>query len=174
MSGTSTPLHSHIGFSVRHAAIARVRGVFTDITATAIIDQDINQSEIDVAIQVASIDTQIEARDKHLRSEDFFNVKKYPTMTFVSTSFNLDGEDLTLVGDLTLRGVTKSVELKGTFNGVVDDHMDTTRFGASLTGEISRKDFGVYWNAPLVSGGFAVGDTISLNLEVEFTAPEAH
>ncbi len=165
--------HSTVGFAVRHAAVSKVRGAFNDIEGVANVAENVNDSTVEATIKVASIDTRIEARDEHLRSADFFDVEQYPTIDFKSTSFNLEGDKLTIAGDLTLHGVTKPIELSGEFGGAVVDQNGQTRFGASLEGKISRKEFGMTWSATVEAGGALVGDKVALHLDVEFVQAEA-
>lgn len=167
------PAHSSIGFVVRHAGISKVRGGFHDVTAQLEAAENISDSVLKAEIQVASIDTGIEARDNHLRSADFFDVEQYPTLTFTSTSFEINGEDLTIEGELTLHGTTKPVTLTGEFGGVAVDAMGTTRTGASVSTTISRKEFGMTWNAAIEAGGVMVSDKVVINIDAEFVAPEA-
>lgn len=165
--------HSSIGFVVRHAGISKVRGGFHDVAAQLEVAENIADSVLTAEVQVASVDTGIEARDNHLRSADFFDVENYPTLSFKSTSFTIDGEDITIKGELTLHGTTKPVTLTGEFGGVATDHSGTTRTGASVSTKISRKEFGMTWNAAIEAGGVMVSDNVTINIDVEFTAPEA-
>lgn len=159
--------HSEVGFSVRHLAVAKVKGQFESFEGTITIAEDPLQSAVEASIDLASITTRDKQRDEHLRSSDFFNVEANPKMTFRSTSVTPSGSDYTLVGDLTIKDVTKPVELDLEFNGVSPDPWGGTRAGFSATGEINRKDFGIDFNIPLDGGGFVIGDKIKLVLEVE-------
>ena len=127
----------------------------------------------EVAIESASITTGNDQRDGHLRSADFFDVENKPEITFHSTSIQLGGGEGTITGELTINGVTRTVELDTEFNGVVVDAFETTRAGFEATTTISRKDFGLTWNAAIEAGGVLVSDKVVLNLDVAFTAPQA-
>jgi len=163
------PLHSEISFTVKHLMITKVRGVFEKFDVTIVTGEDIDDSTINATIDVASVNTGVAARDNHLRTSDFFLVDEYPTMTFVSTSFDGDIEsgDFTVTGDLTLRGVTKPVTLKGEFGGVIKDSHGNTKAGASATAKINRHDFGVSYNAALEAGGMTLGDDVTITLDLE-------
>ena len=169
LSGTYTidPAHSRIGFVARHAMVTKVRGSFNDVSGTVVADaENPSKSSVDVTIQVASIDTRNPDRDGHLRTNDFLDAEKYPTITFVSTAARLDGQDLALTGDLTIRGVTKSVTIDFEFQGAATDPFGNHRLGFEGTHTISRQDYGITWNAPLETGGVLVGDKIVLEFEL--------
>jgi polyisoprenoid-binding protein YceI len=157
-SGTWTvdPSHSRVEFSIRHMGIASIRGSFADFDA--VIDGG-DEPRISGAIRVASVDTRDEARDGHLQSPDFFDAERYPEMTFASTRFD-DGK---VVGDLTIRGITREVELAATITGAGTDPWGNERLGIELDGEIDRHEFGVSWNTPLPTGGLLLGDTVRLS-----------
>lgn len=159
--------HTTAEFSVRHLMVTKVRGRFTDITGLMTIADDASESSVDVVIGTASVTTGDEARDAHLRSKDFLDVDTYPSMTFTSTSVTGEGSDYTVLGDLTLHGVTKPVELALEFNGVSADPWGGTRAGFSAETEINRKDFGVDLSMPLDGGGVVVGDKVKIQIEVE-------
>ena len=168
--------HSEIGFSVRHAGISKVRGRFTDATAEARVRDSLADASLHATVKTASFDSGDANRDAHVRGADFFDVEKYPEMTFRATSVEGDGEDYTLTGDLTIKGITKPVELEVEFTGVAVDPFGATRAGFSAESEISRKDFGLTWNAALETGGFLVSDKVKINLEaalVKQTEPVA-
>lgn len=156
-SGTWTvdPSHSRVEFSIRHMGIASIRGSFADFDA--VIDGG-GEPRISGAIRVASVDTRDEARDGHLQSPDFFDAERHPEMTFASTRF--DGGKV--VGDLTIRGVTREVELDASVTGAGTDPWGNERLGIELEGEIDRNEFGVSWNTPLPTGGLLLGDTVRL------------
>ena len=156
--------HSEVGFTVRHAGITKVRGTFEQVDAQLVIADNIADSTIKATAQIASVNTNNADRDGHLRSADFFDADAHATMAFESTSFDLDGEDLTIAGNLTI---------KGEFTGAVVDAFGVTRAGASVSATISRKDFGITWNAAVEAGGVLVSDKVVINLDVAFTAPEA-
>ena len=163
--------HSELGFTVRHLAISKVRGAFKTFDVTA----ETNESGLSVqaSIDVASVDTNQAQRDDHLRTSDFFKVDEFPTATFTSTDVAVDGDDFTIVGDLTLRGVTKSITLKGELGGVVTDGYGQKKAGASFTTKIDRKDFGVNWNAALEAGGMTLGDDVTISGEVQLVLQPA-
>ena len=160
--------HSEVAFQVRHL-LSKVRGRFTDFAGT--IDFDESQpghSRVDVTIQAASIDTAEPDRDKHLRSADFFEVDKYPVLAFKSISVaHRGGESYEVVGNLTIHGVTRQVTLPASFLGRAKDPWGNERvvFEAELT--LSRKDFGLHWNAALETGGFLVGDEVKVLLSIQ-------
>jgi len=167
---TIDPDHSNIGFKVRHLMVSNVKGSFDKHTGTVEInDKDITKSKVEVSIDTNSINTNVQKRDDHLRSADFFNVAKLPTMTFVSKKVDKAGKDnLKVTGDLTLHGVTKEVvlDLEGP-SKESKDPWGSLRKGATATTKINRKDFGLVWNKALETGGVAVGDEITITLEIE-------
>ncbi|ABB33658.1 YceI family protein [Geobacter metallireducens RCH3] len=167
---TIDPDHSNVGFKVRHLMVSNVKGNFDKHSGTVEInDKDITKSKVNVSIDTASINTNVQKRDEHLRSADFFDVAKYPTMTFVSKKVAKNGKDkLKVTGDLTLHGVTKQVVLN--VEGPTKESKDpwgNIRKGATAATKINRKDFGLVWNAALETGGVAVGDEIAITLEIE-------
>jgi polyisoprenoid-binding protein YceI len=161
--------HSSVGFTVRHMMVSKVRGRFTDYTADIVTAEDPLQSTLDATIQMASIDTGDEGRDGHLRTNDFFDVEQFPTMTFTSTGITGSGGDYELTGDLTIKGVTKPVTFDLEFGGVGKDPWGNTRAGFTVTGTINRKDFGMAYNAVLETGGIMVGEKVSIELDIEAT-----
>ncbi|BDI22014.1 YceI family protein [Herbiconiux sp. L3-i23] len=163
------PTHSELSFTVRHLAISKVRGVFETFDATLVTAEDPNETTLEATIDIASVNTNQKDRDAHLRTSDFFLVDEHPTATFVSTDFEVDGDDFEVTGDFTLRGVTKSIVLKGEFGGVVTDAYGQTKAGASAKVKINRHDFGVNWNAALEAGGFTLGEDVTINMELQFT-----
>lgn len=167
---TIDPDHSNVGFKVRHLMVSNVKGSFDKHSGTVEIDdKDITKSKVNVSIDTSSINTNVQKRDEHLRSADFFDVANYPTMTFVSKKVVKAGKDkLKVTGDLTLHGVTKQVVLD--VEGPTKESKDpwgNIRKGASATTKINRKDFGLVWNAALETGGVAVGEEITITLEIE-------
>jgi len=161
--------HSSINFSVSHMVIATVHGTFGDFDGTLDWDgKDIATGKTEFTIQTASISTNNERRDGHLKSPDFFDVEKYPTITFKSTKVILgEGKAFQLVGDLTIRDVTKSVTFDCTYNGTVDlGKMIKSGFSATTT--INRQDYGVSWSKTLDNGGLVAGDDVTIELELEF------
>ncbi|MBU5612924.1 YceI family protein [Geomonas azotofigens] len=166
------PDHSSIGFKVRHLMVSNVKGVFGKVSGIVNIDdRDLAKSSVTATIDTTSIDTGVAKRDAHLKSPDFLDVAKYPTMTFVSTRITKgSGGNFKVLGDLTLHGVTKSVvlDVEG-LSPEVKDPMGTMRRGAAASATINRKDFGLTWNKMLEAGGVAVGDEVKINIEVEMT-----
>ena len=162
------PVHTNLGFSVRHAMVSKVRGNFTDYTGSFTIDGDnLANSTAELTIQTASIETKTADRDAHLKSPDFLDVENFPTLTFKSTAVASKGDDIVVTGDLTIHGVTKSVDVVYTFLGLSTDPYGNNKIGFEGSAKISRKDFGLTWNAALETGGVMVGDDIKLNLDVE-------
>jgi len=164
------PEHSSVQFKVRHLMVSNVKGEFTRFNGVvAIDDQDISRSHVNVNIETASIDTRVAKRDEHLRSADFFDVTKYPAMTFVSKKVAKAGKgNLKVTGDLTIHGVTREVilDVEGP-TADVKDPWGNIRRGATATTQINRKDFGLTWNKALETGGVVVGDDVTITLEVE-------
>ena len=165
--------HSEVGFSVRHAGISKVRGQFTDAAATLDLAEDVTGSKVNATIKTASFDSGDVNRDGHVRGEDFFDVEKFPEISFVSNTIVPKGDAYELQGDLTIKGVTRPVALETEFNGVAVDPFGNTRAGLSAETTISRKDFGLTWNAVLEAGGVLVSDKVAVNLELAFIAPAA-
>jgi len=161
------PTHSDITFSVRHLAISKVRGSFEKFDVTVVTAENPLDSTLIASIDVASVNTKQTDRDKHLRTSDFFAIDEFPTMDFVSTGIRVDGDDLTIEGDLTLRGVTKPVTLKGEFGGIATDGYGQTKAGASASTKIDRTAFGVNWNAALEAGGLTLGNDVTINFEIQ-------
>jgi polyisoprenoid-binding protein YceI len=162
---TLDPTHSEVTFTVRHLAISKVRGSFKKFDATVVTAENPADSTFTASIDVASIDTNNADRDGHLRTGDFFLAEEFPTIEFVSTGLSHDGEDFLLTGDLTVRGVTKPVTIKGEFGGIVTDGYGQTKAGATGTLKINRTDFGVSWNAATETGGFLLGDEVTITIE---------
>ncbi|MFZ5850632.1 MAG: YceI family protein [Actinomycetota bacterium] len=160
--------HSRLGFVARHAMVTSVRGQFADFAGRLHLDaEDPTRSTAQVTIQVASINTGQEQRDAHLRSPDFFDVEKYPEMTFTSTRAEQVGEDaFRLAGDLTIRDVTRPVTLDITYNGSAKDPFGNLRAGFEGRATVNRKDWNLTWNAALETGGFLVSDKIRLEFDV--------
>jgi polyisoprenoid-binding protein YceI len=161
------PVHSEVGFSVRHMMVSKVRGRFTTFSGQLVTAAYPTQSSVTAEIDLASINTGQEQRDAHIKSADFFEVETYPTMTYKSTGIRVEDGEYILDGDLTLKGVTKSVPLHLELNGFGPDPYGGTRAGFTATGELNRGDFNVSFNAPMANGGVVVGDKISLHLEIE-------
>ena len=161
------PIHSEVGFSVRHMMVSKVRGRFTSFSGQIVTADDPTQSSVTAEIDLGSINTGQEQRDEHIKSADFFEVETYPTMTYKSTGLRVEAGEYVLDGDLTLKGVTKSVPLHLELNGFGPDPYGGVRAGFTATGEISRSDFNVAFNAPMANGGVVVGDKVTLHLEIE-------
>ncbi|OHV38429.1 MULTISPECIES: YceI family protein [Parafrankia] len=161
------PVHSDVSFTVRHMMISKVRGRFGAFTGTVVTGEDPLASEVRAEIDLTSIDTNNAQRDEHVRSADFFEVDKHPTMTYASTGIRLAGDGFVVDGELSLKGITKPVPLALEFNGAGPDAFGGTRAGFSATAEISRKDFGIEFNMPIDGGGVVIGDKISISLEIE-------
>ena len=161
--------HSSITFSIKHMVISKTKGAFSDYTASFTYEPgQVNSWSTEATIQAASINTQDDKRDAHLRSADFFDAEKYPTITFVSTGVKATGDDTALLsGDLTMHGVTKPITLQLTIHGVITDPWGNTRGGFSATGKIDRKEWGLTWNKSLDSGGLVVGNEVEITLEIE-------
>ena len=165
------PVHSHLGFSVRHMMVSQQRGQFAGASGTLTLDRaDLTKSHVEVTIDVTTVNTNNTDRDNHLRSADFFDVANHPKITFVSRAVQVkeDGE-LRVTGDLTIRGTTRSVVL--TAEPISEESKDpfgNIKVGTSVTGKVSRKDFGLVWNAILETGGVALGDDVKLMLDVQF------
>jgi polyisoprenoid-binding protein YceI len=162
--------HAHVEFAVRHLMISKVRGQFADFDATLRLDEtDVSGSALGVEIRTASIDTRVEQRDEHLRSPDFLDAEKYPTLTFESTVVErVDDDRLRVTGALTIRDVTKEVELDVVERGSVTDPWGGERVGFAAKTKIDRKDFGLTWNQALETGGVLVGDEVEIAIEAEF------
>jgi polyisoprenoid-binding protein YceI len=163
------PVHSEVGFTIRHFGVSKVRGRFDKFEGTIVTAEDPSASSVNASIDVTSINTNQEQRDAHIRSGDFFDAENHPTITFVSTGIKQDGGEYVLEGDLTIRGNTKPVRLALELNGIGPDPYGGTRVGFSATGEINRHDFGVSFNGPIpgVPGGVILSDKVTLSLEIE-------
>jgi polyisoprenoid-binding protein YceI len=163
------PVHSLIEVSVKHMMVSTVKGRFKKFTVDLALDeQNPENSSIDVTADAASIDTGQEMRDNHLRSPDFLDVANFPTITFKSKKVERQGEEhARVIGDLTIRGVTKEVAFDATFEGEVKDMQGKRRAAFSAKSSISRKDFGLNWNVALESGGWLVSDKVQIAIELE-------
>ena len=162
--------HSNVGFSVSHLMVSHVKGNFNKYSGVVDInDKDITKSKVDVTIDASSINTNVQKRDEHLKSADFFDVAKYPTLTFVSKKWTKAAKGaLKVTGDLMIHGVTKSVVLNvAPFSKESKDPWGNTRTGTSASTTINRKDFGLVWNQALETGGVAVGEEVNISLDVE-------
>jgi polyisoprenoid-binding protein YceI len=164
------PAHTRVGFSVKHLVISDVKGEFSKVSGKAQLDEsDLSKSSVEMTIEVASVDTRDEKRDAHLKSADFFDAAKFPTITFKSTKV-VAGKDgaVTVTGDLTMRGVTKPVTLEGTISKAIVDPWGLTRRGVSFTGKLDRKEWGVSWSK-VTDVGAVVGDEVKLDIQAEIT-----
>jgi polyisoprenoid-binding protein YceI len=162
------PDHSIVEFKVAHMVISKTTGHFKDYTGFIDMDPEAGTVKtIEATIKTASVTTNQEKRDAHLRNADFFDVEKYPTMTYKMKSYSKAGDGYSAIGDLTLHGVTKEVTLTGNFNGVTKDPWGNTRAGFTAEGKLNRKDFGMVWNKALDSGGLVVGDEVWIKLDIE-------
>lgn len=159
------PDHTTLGFAVRHAGVANVRGRFTDYDGTITVDAD-GRMTGEAVVRVASVTTSLAQRDDHLRSEDFFDAERYPELRFRAHDVLADGEDLTVVGELTIRDVTRPVTLRGELYGTGVDDEGLTRLGLSLSGRLSRAEFGMRFNFALGGGNVLVADAVRLDLEL--------
>jgi polyisoprenoid-binding protein YceI len=171
-TGTATwkidPAHSSIEFAVKHMMITTVKGRFTDVTGTVTIDNtNPAASKADITINAASVDTRESQRDTHLRSADFFDVERFPHLTFHATRIEGDAHEFKLTGDLTIHGVTRPVTLDVAHEGRGKDPWGGERVGYSATGKIKRSDYGLTWNAALETGGWLVGDDVKITLDVQ-------
>ena len=165
---TLDPTHTSIGFLARHAMVTKVRGSFNEFEAAVVLDgDDPSRSSASVTIAVDSIDTRNEQRDAHLRSNDFLDLENHPQITFVSTSARrVDDATFELTGDLTIKGVTRPVTVAFEYEGAAKDPYGNLRVGFEGSATISRKDFGITWNAALETGGVLVSDKIVLEFDV--------
>ena len=165
------PTHTNVEFGIRHLMISTVKGRFGQVSGTVTFDRaDPSALAVDVSIGVASIDTRQEQRDAHLRSADFFDAERFPSIRFVGTRLDgdVDGE-FTLTGDLTIRDVTRPTVLRVTSEGHVRDPWGNDRAGFSATTRIDRRAFGLVWNQALETGGVVVGDEVKISIDVELT-----
>ncbi len=162
------PSHSHVGFSVKHLVVSSVSGRFKDVTASIKLDEaDLTKSQVDITIKAASVDTDEPKRDEHLRSPDFFDAVKYPTLTFHATKIVKGGKGFKVTGDLKIKDVTKSVTLDGTLSKAVTSPWNKQVRAAEFQGTIKRADFGLKWNKTLEAGGVLVGEDVALDIQIE-------
>jgi polyisoprenoid-binding protein YceI len=158
--------HSTASFSVRHAGISKVRGTIDISAGTITVGEDLDSTSVSAELDAASVSTGDENRDGHLKSADFWHAEEKPVWSFVSKDIAVDGDDYVISGDLTINGVTKTVELPTEFAGTATDPFGNERAGFESEIEISRKDFDLTWNATLETGGFLVGDKVKIALDV--------
>ena len=161
------PSHTTIGFVTRHAMVTKVRGSFEEYTGTATIDgANPSNSTLAVDIKAASVNTRNADRDAHVRSGDFFDTETYPEITFRGTDFVIKGDVVDVTGDLTIKGITKSITIPFEFQGAAKDPFGNERIGFEGSTVVSREEFGLTWNAALETGGFLVSDKVTLEFEV--------
>ncbi|AYA24034.1 Polyisoprenoid-binding protein YceI [Rhodococcus rhodochrous J3] len=160
------PVHSNVGFTVRHLVVSKVRGSFENFSGAITVAED-GTASVNAEIDVKSINTKNADRDAHIRSADFFDAEQFPVATFTSTDVRADGDDYIVTGDFTLHGVTRPVDLKLEFNGVNPGMGQGPVAGFEATTVINRKDFGISIEMPLEGGGAVVGDKITITLEIE-------
>jgi polyisoprenoid-binding protein YceI len=165
--------HTHIGFTGRHLMVATVRGQFEKFSGTVEFDEhDPTRSKAEIQIEAASVNTHNTQRDEHFRSADFFDVEHYPSITFTSKRVIMQDENHgQLIGDLTIRNITREVVLEGEYGGVNQTPWNTYSAGFSLRGKVNRKDWGMSWNMVLAGGGLVAGDEITLAIDLELTKP---
>ena len=162
------PAHSLVEFSAKHMMITTVKGRITDVEGVIYTDEkDPKKSSVEATLKAASIDTRTDQRDQHLRSADFLNVEKYPTIKFRSTRIEGDKDHFKLTGDVTIRDVTRPITLDVEFEGRTKDPWGGERVGFSAKGKIDRRDFGLTWNQALETGGVLVGNDIKIDLEIQ-------
>lgn len=160
--------HSSVGFSVRHMVVSKTKGNFDEFTGSVEFDgKDLAAGSVDFNVQTATVDTDDEKRDEHLRSADFFEAATYPVMTFKSKKITATGTNFKLVGDLTIKDVTKEVTFDCEFSGVLDDPWGNTRAGFSATTKIDRKEFNITFGNVMDNGGLVVGDEVTIEVELE-------
>jgi polyisoprenoid-binding protein YceI len=160
-------VHSTIGFAVKHMVVATFRGRFADYDATLTVGED-GAARLTGIVQVPSIEVKDDNLEAHLQSPDFFDSERHPELRFESESLRLDGDEVVVDGRLTIKGETRPVEARGTIVGPVEDPMGNTKLGLELTAIVDRTEFGLNWNAPLPRGGVALGNDVTLNVDLEF------
>lgn len=173
MQWTVDTSHAGVEFAVKHLMISTVKGRFKKFTGSGSTAQDGTLASVEMAIDATSIDTNTAQRDDHLRSPDFFDVANHPQITFRSTKIAYDGTDVTIVGDLTMRGVTKPVTLKGEYTPPSKDPWGNPRAALAVDGKLSRKEWGLVWNQALEAGGVVVGEEVKIRIEVEAVGSES-
>jgi polyisoprenoid-binding protein YceI len=163
--------HTEVGFSVRHAGISKVRGQFTEADATLVVGETLAASSVEATVKIASFDSNNDDRDAHVKGPDFFNAEQFPNMTFTATDVQGTPETFRLSGDLTIKETTQPVTFDVEFGGVAVDPFGATRAGFSASAQISRKAFGITWNAALEAGGVLVGDKVTITIDSAFVLP---
>ena len=170
MAWTIDTNHTSVGFVARHMGLSKVRGQFTSFRGEVEGDpEEITTARAGFEVDMASVESGSPDRDAHLKSPDFFDVEKYPTMKFVTTSIERDGDDYKVIGDLTIKGQTRPVELRYEHGGDIRDPFGNRKIGGSLSGTIKRSEWGLTWNVPLDSGGWLVSDNIKLEIDLQVT-----
>ena len=164
--------HTHAGFSVKHFGLSKVKGEFTEVSGTVVIADEPAESYVRATISTASFNSRDEGREVQVRGADFLGVESCPEITFVSTNVKPHGDDWAVSGDLTIKGVTRTVELATEFEGAITDPYGLERIAFSASTEIDRTDFGLDFNAVLETGGMVVGKKVKIDLEVEAVAPQ--
>ena len=160
--------HTDVGFSVRHLMVAKTKGRFAGVSGTVVIAEDPLASSVEVTIDAASVDSRDDKRDEHLRSADFFDVEAHPVITYRSTAVTPAGRGTwTVDGELTVRGITRSVPLTVSFEGAATSPWGTTSIGFTASAEVDREDFGLTWNQALETGGVLVGKQVKIDIEAE-------
>jgi polyisoprenoid-binding protein YceI len=163
------PNHSTVGFSVKHMVVTNVKGRFKDYSGTLMYDEkDPTKSSVDVDIKTASITTDNDQRDNHLKSPDFFDAAKFPDITFKSSKVEKKGENYLMTGTLTMKGVSKEVQIPVTINGSVKDPWGSTRLGTEGSLKINRQDYGINWSKTMDNGGLVAGNDVNIDLQIEF------
>lgn len=170
MQWTLDTTHTQVGFSVKHMAISTVRGRFTKFDGAGETNASGKIVQARFSIDAASIDTNQEQRDTHLRSADFFDTEQFPTITFESTSISQQGSDIAITGNFSMHGVTRTITLQGETSPVVKDPWGMTRTALTLEGKLNRKDWGLVWNQALELGGLMVSEDVKLSIELEAVA----
>lgn len=161
------PSHSRLGFAVKHLGISTVRGSFREFEGTLEVGEELTDAKARGTVQVDSVDTGQPDRDRHLVNSDFFNGEEHPVMTFESTKIEVTGgNQVKVVGDLTIMGTTREIELAGELGGMETDPFGNERVGLEVHGELKRSDFGMTFNIPLDSGGLVMSDTVQLTLDI--------
>ncbi|AUI50692.1 YceI family protein [Arthrobacter crystallopoietes] len=163
--------HTEIGFVVRHAGISKVRGQFTEADATLVVGESLATSSVEATVKTASFDSNDDNRDGHVKSADFFDVEQFPHMTFKANQVQGSPEEFKLGGELTIKDTTKPVTFDVESGGMAVDPFGSTRAGFSATTQISRKEFGITWNAALEAGGVLVGDKVTITVDAAFVLP---
>lgn len=163
------PTHSELEFKVKHLMITTVTGSLNTLTGSLTSDsEDFENAKVTFEADINSIDTRNTDRDNHLKSADFFDAEQFPKMTFTSSSFEKDGSDYALKGDLTIKGTTKPIKLNVEFGGIATDPWGNTKAGFTISGKINRVDFGLTWNAALETGGVMVSEDVKILGELQF------